>query len=80
MKDINILSGAFEKIRAYIQENRNDSQPVVQFRSPDELKEVFDFKVAAVLYSLIPFLRLNPFLYFSFKVWMPISISPKERV
>jgi glutamate/tyrosine decarboxylase-like PLP-dependent enzyme len=45
MKEIGILSGAFEKIRTYIQENKNDAQPVVKFRSPDELKEAFDFEV-----------------------------------
>ncbi|BAX81766.1 pyridoxal phosphate-dependent decarboxylase family protein [Labilibaculum antarcticum] len=58
MKDIEILSGAFEKIRAYIQENQNDSQPVVKFKSPEELKEVFDFKVGENGVSENEFLEL----------------------
>ena len=45
MKEIEILSGAFEKIKAYIADNQNNSKPVVQFRSPAQLKEEINFKV-----------------------------------
>ena len=68
MKDINILSGAFEKIKAYIQENQNDSHPVVKFRGPDELKEAFDFKVAEKGVSENEFLELlDKYLEYSVK-------------
>jgi glutamate/tyrosine decarboxylase-like PLP-dependent enzyme len=45
MNDIAILSGAFEKIKDYIKDNQDNSKPVVQFRSPAQLKETINFKV-----------------------------------
>lgn len=45
MKDLEILSGAFDKIRRYIVDNQDNSKPVVQFRSPAQLKEKINFKI-----------------------------------
>lgn len=45
MKDLDILSGAFEKIKSYIVSNQDNSKPVVQFRTPAQLKEDINFKV-----------------------------------
>ncbi len=47
MNEPGILAEAFEKIKRYIQDNQNNLLPIVKFRSPSELKEVFDFKVGA---------------------------------
>ncbi|MBN2820261.1 MAG: hypothetical protein JXP36_14895 [Bacteroidales bacterium] len=58
MKEIEILSGAFEKIKAYITDNQDNSKPVVQFRSPAQLKEVINFTVGNKGVSENEFLEL----------------------
>ncbi|MBC7125253.1 MAG: hypothetical protein H5T24_06450, partial [Bacteroidales bacterium] len=45
MREQEILTEAFEKIKAYIKNNQDNSKPVVQFRTPAQLKEVINFKV-----------------------------------
>lgn len=45
MNDLDILSGAYEKIKSYISSNQDNSKPIVQFRTPSQLKEVINFKV-----------------------------------
>ncbi|PKP51496.1 MAG: glutamate decarboxylase [Bacteroidetes bacterium HGW-Bacteroidetes-1] len=58
MKEIEILSGAFNKIKAYIADNQDNSIPVVQFRTPAQLKEVINFKVGNKGVSEDEFLEL----------------------
>jgi len=68
MKEIEILSGAFEKIKAYITDNQNNSKPVVQFRSPAQLKEVINFTVGEKGVSENEFLELlDKYLEYSVK-------------
>lgn len=45
MKDLDILSGAFEKIKSYINSNQDNSKPIVQFRTPAQLKEIINFNI-----------------------------------
>lgn len=45
MKDLDILSGAFEKIKSYINSNQDNSKPIVHFRTPAQLKEIINFNI-----------------------------------
>lgn len=45
MKEIKILSGAFEKIKTYIADSQDNSKPVVKFRNPAQLKESINFTI-----------------------------------
>lgn len=68
MKEIEILSGAFEKIKTYIVDNQDNSKSVVQFRSPAQLKEVINFTVGDKGVSENEFLDLlDKYLEYSVK-------------
>lgn len=68
MRDLEILTGAFEKIKAYINNNQDNSKPVVQFRTPAQLKEVINFKVEKNGVSEGEFLEmLDKYLEYSVK-------------
>ncbi len=43
MNELNILSASFEKIKNYLESNNDTNQPIVQFKTPSELKEVIDW-------------------------------------
>ncbi len=45
MNEINILTASFEKIKAYLNSNEDNTLPVVKFRNPAELAELVDFEV-----------------------------------
>ncbi len=68
MRDQDILNGAFEKIKVYINNNQDNSKPVVQFRTPTQLKEVINFKVGDKGVSENEFLELlDKYLEYSVK-------------
>jgi len=68
MKDLIILSGAFEKIKSYIAENQDYPKPVVQFKTPAELKEAINFTVGDKGVSENEFLDLlDKYLEYSVK-------------
>lgn len=58
MKENDILAGAFDKIRAYIEDDKKDSKPVVEFKTPAQLKEEVNFKIADKGVSEHEFLEL----------------------
>jgi glutamate/tyrosine decarboxylase-like PLP-dependent enzyme len=58
MDDQHILEAAFDKIRNYIQGNKDKQQSVVNLKSPDELKQIIDFKVSRSSVSEHEFLEL----------------------
>jgi glutamate/tyrosine decarboxylase-like PLP-dependent enzyme len=45
MKEVNILSGAFERIKEYLSRNENNSIPVVSYKTPLELSELINFNI-----------------------------------
>lgn len=45
MKELNILSGAFDRIKEYLNRNENNSLPVVLYKTPFELSELINFKI-----------------------------------
>lgn len=58
MNELNILSEAFEKIKYYLQDNSNNTKPVVKFKSPAELNKIIDFPVKQIRISEQEFLEL----------------------
>lgn len=58
MNEQNILSEAFEKIKIYLQNNSDNTKPVVKFKSPAELHKVIDFTVKQSQVSEKEFLEL----------------------
>jgi len=68
MNELNILSVSFEKIKNYLESNTNTNKPIVQFKTPSELKEVIDFKVDKNGVSEQEFLELvDKYLEYSVK-------------
>jgi len=68
MNDLNILSSAFDKIKAYIQANNDTSKPVIDFKTPAELSKVIDFEIAKKGVSENEFLELlDKYLEYSVK-------------
>lgn len=45
MNELNILNASFEKIKNYIDKNKDNSLPVVEFKKPSELKTIIDFPI-----------------------------------
>jgi glutamate/tyrosine decarboxylase-like PLP-dependent enzyme len=45
MKELNILSGAFDKIKTYLVKNENTSLPVVSYKTPSELSDLINFNI-----------------------------------
>jgi len=58
MNELNILTEAFEKIKKYLQDNSDNTKPVVKFKSPVELNEIFDIGVKQTRVSEQEFLEL----------------------
>ena len=58
MNELNILSEAFEKIKYYLQDNSDNTKPVVKFKLPAELNEIFDVGVKQTRVSEQEFLGL----------------------
>lgn len=58
MNELNILSEAFDKIKKYLQNNSDNAKPVVKFKLPAELNEIFDFPVKQARVSEQEFLEL----------------------
>ena len=46
MNDLTILASSFDKIKAYIQANDDPSKTLLDFKTPAELSEVIDKKIA----------------------------------
>lgn len=58
MNEQRILTEAFEKIRKYIQENKDRQQAVVNLKSPEELNQIINIKVSRSSVSEHEFLEL----------------------
>lgn len=68
MNEANILSKSFEKIKIYLESNKDNTQPIVKFRNPTELREVIDFEVKNKSISEQEFLELiDKYLEYSVK-------------
>jgi len=68
MNDLNILSSAFDKIKAYIQANNDVSKSVIDFKTPAELSKVIDFEISKKGVSETEFLDLlDKYLEYSVK-------------
>jgi len=68
MNELNILSESFKKIKKYIDNNNDTSQPIVEFKTPKELKKVIDFEINHIGVSEQDFLRLiDKYLEYSVK-------------
>ncbi len=68
MNEQNILAEAFEKIKIYLQNNSDNTKPVVKFKSPAELHKVIDFPVKQTGVSEQEFLELlDKYLEYSVK-------------
>ncbi|MFA7359074.1 MAG: pyridoxal-dependent decarboxylase, partial [Bacteroidales bacterium] len=68
MNDLTILASSFDKIKAYIQANDDPSKTLLDFKTPAELSEVIDFKIAKKGVSENEFLDLlDKYLEYSVK-------------
>ena len=68
MNQLDILSASFEKIKIYLESNSDANQPIVEFKTPSELKEVIDFEVEDKGISEHDFLELiDKYLEYSVK-------------
>jgi sulfinoalanine decarboxylase len=68
MNEQNILAESFEKIKIYLQNNSDNTKPVVKFKSPAELHKVIDFPVKQTGVSEQEFLELlDKYLEYSVK-------------
>jgi len=68
MNQLNILSASFEKIKTYLEDNKDANRPIVEFKTPSELKEVIDFEVKNKGVSEHDFLELiDKYLEYSVK-------------
>lgn len=68
MNELNILTASFEKIKSYLEHNRETDAKVVSFNSPAELKEQIDFEIPKSGISETEFLSLiDKYLEYSVK-------------